>query len=77
MDAVFVNVQEIPPELVEKYQEKGAEPVRLDLETIREKGYTIIEGRILKTDGQVRHDSEKLARLVFDHYLNTTGAVKG
>lgn len=76
VDAVFVNVQEIPENLIEKYHEKGAETVRLDLDIIREKGYAIIEGRILKTDGQVRHDPEKLARLVFDHYLNTSKAPK-
>lgn len=76
VDAVFVNVQEIPESLIEKYHEKGAETVRLDLDIIREKGYAIIEGRILKTDGQVRHDPEKLARLVFDHYLNTSKAPK-
>lgn len=76
VDAVFVNVQEIPEDLVAKYRLKGAEVVPLDLEIIREKGYAIIEGRILKTDGQVRHDSEKLARLVFDHYMNTSKAAK-
>ncbi len=76
VDACFVNVQEIPTSLVEKYRVKGAEPVRLDLEIIREKGYEIIEGTILKTDGQVRHDSEKLASLVFDHYLKVAKAAK-
>ncbi|MBU3758878.1 MAG: uridine diphosphate-N-acetylglucosamine-binding protein YvcK [Candidatus Omnitrophica bacterium] len=76
VDAVFVNVQEIPADLVDKYRVKGAEVVRLDLDTIHEKGYAIIEGKILKTDGQVRHDSEKLARLVFDHYMSVTKTAK-
>ena len=35
---------------------------------IREKGYTIIEGDILKLDGQVRHDSDLLAQIIFNHY---------
>lgn len=69
IDACFVNVETIPRELVEKYRQKGAVPVTLDLERIREKGYQVVEGEILKTDGLLRHDPERLARLVFDHYL--------
>jgi uncharacterized cofD-like protein len=68
-DACFANVAPVPPEMIEKYHVKGAEPVALDLDVIREKGYEVIEGEILKVDGQVRHDSEALARLIFDHYL--------
>lgn len=69
MDAVVVNVENIPGEMLEKYREKSAGVVPLDLDVIREKGYEVIEGDILKIDGQVRHDPEKLARLIFDHYL--------
>ncbi len=68
VDACFVNVEQIAPTMIDKYQEKGAQPVILDAEAIRLKGYDIIEGEILNIDGQVRHDSEKLARLIFDHY---------
>ena len=69
IDACFTNVGTIPPDMAQKYLEKGAVPVKLDLEEIREKGYEVIEGEILKIDGQVRHDPELLARLIFDHYL--------
>ena len=69
VDACFANIEPITPTMVEKYREKGASPVMLDLDRIREKGYDVIEGEILKIDGQVRHDPERLARLVFDHYL--------
>lgn len=71
VDACFANIEPITPAMVEKYREKGATPVMLDLERIREKGYEVIEGEILRIDGQVRHDPERLARLIFDHYLNT------
>lgn len=77
VDACFVNVEPIPEPMVAKYREKGAEPVVLDLEKIREKGYDVVEGEILKIDGQVRHDSEKLARLVFDHYFEVAKMTKG
>jgi uncharacterized cofD-like protein len=76
VDACFVNVEEIPPAMIEKYREKAAEPVTTDLEQIRLRGYDVVEGEILKIDGQVRHDPEKLARLVFDHYFKMSKMAK-
>jgi len=70
VNACFVNQESIPTEMIEKYAEKGAQPVSYDSHDIRNKGYEVIEGNILKIDGQVRHDPERLARLIFDHYLN-------
>ncbi|MDP3921598.1 MAG: YvcK family protein [Candidatus Omnitrophota bacterium] len=69
VDACIVNAQEIPAELVDKYREKGAIPVKLDLDVIREKGYEVIEGNLLKTEAQIRHNPEALSRLIFEHYL--------
>ncbi|HXV28688.1 MAG TPA: YvcK family protein [bacterium] len=68
IDACFVNMEQIPFHMIDKYQKKGAEPVILDTDHIRLKGYDVIEGEILKIDGQIRHDPEKLAELIFDHY---------
>ncbi len=78
VDVCVVNVTSVPKAMIEKYQEKGATLARLDLDLIREKGYEVIEGSLLKADGQVRHDPEALARLIFDHYVrvNRTAAVK-
>lgn len=76
VDACFVNTQAIPPVMVEKYREKGAVPVVLDLDQVRQKGYETIEGEILKIDGQVRHDPEVLARMIFEHYWNVSKAAK-
>lgn len=76
VDACFVNTEKVPTELISKYKEKGAGPIEMDLDRIREKSYEIIEGEILETDGQVRHDSEKLARLIFDHYDKVIKAAK-
>lgn len=70
MDACFVNVSPIPEAMVAKYRGKGAETVLLDLEKIRENGIRVVEGEILKIDGQVRHDPKQLSRLIFDHYLD-------
>lgn len=69
VDVCVVNVHTVPPTMIEKYREKGAELVRLDLDLIREKGYEVLEGVLLKVDGQVRHDPPALARLILDHFL--------
>ncbi len=69
VDVCVVNVSTIPPTMVEKYREKGQEMARLDLNMIREKGYEVIEGSLLKVDGQVRHDPMALCRAIMDHHL--------
>lgn len=69
VDTCVVNVHPVPQSMIQKYREKEADFARLDLDLIREKGYEVLEGSVLKVDGQVRHDPMTLARLVFDHYL--------
>ncbi len=69
MQACIVNTEKIPEQMIEKYEEKRAEPVKLDLDIIKAKGYEVIEGDMLKVDEQVRHDPDKLARMIFDHYF--------
>ncbi len=69
VQACFANTETVPSSMIEKYREKGAEPVKLDLDQIRSKGYEVIEGEILNVDGQVRHNPERLSRLIFDHYF--------
>ncbi len=69
IDVCLVNVHSVPQPMIEKYQEKRADLVKLDLDLLREKGYGIIKGSVLGVDGQVRHDPVALARLIFDHYV--------
>lgn len=69
VDSCVVNVYTVPSIMIDKYREKGAVLVRLDLDLIREKGYEVLEGALLKVDGQVRHDPDALSRLVLDHHL--------
>jgi len=76
LNACFVNSTQIPEALLEKYRQKGAIPVLLDVDEIRAKGYEVIEGNLLHADGQVRHDSEALASLIFDHYFKVTKALQ-
>jgi len=76
VDACFTSSEPIPPEMVDKYRVKGAHSVPQDLDVIREKGYDVIEGQVLKFDGQVRHDPEKLARMILEHYLRVAKTTK-
>ncbi len=74
IDACFVNTQPVPPELLEKYAEQSSKPVDLDIEKIMAKGYEILKGDVITTvDGQVRHDSEKLARILIEHAADKVG----
>ncbi|MFA6599706.1 MAG: YvcK family protein [Candidatus Omnitrophota bacterium] len=76
IDACIVNNQEIPPMMIEKYAEKGATTIALDVDVIREKGYEVLEENVLRLDGQVRHDPERLAEVIFAHALKRARAVK-
>ena len=68
VDACFVNTAVIPPAMLQRYAKQGAMPVKLDIEKIRDKGYQVIEGDVLQAGEQVRHDAERLMKLVLEHY---------
>ncbi|HPW64945.1 MAG TPA: YvcK family protein, partial [Candidatus Omnitrophota bacterium] len=51
VDAVFVNTGRIPEPVFNRYREAGALPVKLDLDTIRDKGYEVVTDDVLKVDG--------------------------
>jgi len=50
--------------------------VHMDVDEIRAKGYEVIEGNLLQADGQVRHDPDVLASLIFEHYFKVTKALQ-
>lgn len=64
IDYTIVNCARIPKELLEKYEADGSYPVKVDIQKIRQAGYRIIEDDIVNAKDYVRHDSEKLARIV-------------
>jgi len=72
IDTCFVNTQPVPDELVAKYKEQDSFPAILDIDKIRERGYEVVTGEMLKLDGQVRHDPLKLAKLIVDYYHRKT-----
>jgi 2-phospho-L-lactate transferase/gluconeogenesis factor (CofD/UPF0052 family) len=72
VNVCVVNTTPVPSEMIEKYREKGADLVRLDLEVIQEKGYEVVRGALLKVDGQVRHEPVALARLILNHHMKVS-----
>ncbi|WAM31996.1 gluconeogenesis factor YvcK family protein [Caldicellulosiruptor naganoensis] len=63
-DIVIVNNQPIPPDILKRYEEDGAKPVYADKKT-KESGYTLIEEALLSiSNGLIRHNSAKLARVI-------------
>ena len=67
VDYVIANTGEITDELKEKYQQDGAEIVKLDREDINSLGVKIVGENLVKIkNGLIKHDSDKLAEVLVD-----------
>ena len=64
MDACVVNVGKIPISMQEKYAAEHSIPVMADALTIRDFGYGVIEEDLVSATDHVRHDANKLARII-------------
>jgi uncharacterized cofD-like protein len=64
-DYVIVNNGEIPLEVQQKYAEKGAKAVVLDLEEVTSRGYHIIADRLVLFRTYLRHDADKLSHHIY------------
>lgn len=64
LDACIVNVGNIPQEMLDKYSTENAVPVVADTKVIREFGYVVIEEDLVSVTDHVRHDADKLAKIV-------------
>ena len=65
VDYVIMNNQEIPEDVLGRYRSERAEPVKCDDDAVRKSGMRPVKARILSfSDGLVRHDSRKLAKLI-------------
>jgi len=68
---MIVNSGEISPKLLAKYAKKGSFPVADDSDKLHGATKIIMED-ILCMKGLVRHDPEKIARLLFDEVLKSS-----
>jgi len=64
LQVCLVNTKPVPPDLLEKYRQEQAVPVEPDVERIRELGYQAVAAEVINAHDYVRHDPDKLARLV-------------
>ncbi|RXZ78720.1 YvcK family protein [Paenibacillaceae bacterium] len=64
-DHVIVNNGEIPPQVLNKYAEKGAKAVHLDLEEVKQSGYQVIADRLVLFRTYLRHDAERLSHHIY------------
>ena len=71
LQVCIVNTRNVPAELLERYRKEEAFPVEPDVEKIRELGYQVVADEVISTQNYVRHDSDKLARLIFQLSMGT------
>lgn len=66
VDYCIVNTAKIPPDMLARYAAEDAHPVVPDGENIRKAKVKVIEAHIASVRGYVRHDAEKLAKIIVD-----------
>ncbi|MFD2114929.1 uridine diphosphate-N-acetylglucosamine-binding protein YvcK [Paenibacillus yanchengensis] len=64
-DYVIVNNGEIPQQIEDKYAEKGAKAVQLDLDEVAQRGYKVIADRLVLFQTFLRHDTERLSHHIY------------
>jgi uncharacterized cofD-like protein len=62
LDAVLVNIRQIPPEAMARYAKKGSAPVTVDRRALLRLGVAPVEADLLKEGPRVRHAGNKVAR---------------
>jgi len=65
VDFVIVNNGEITDPIIDVYAEKGASPVKLDLEHVSSSGYQVIADQLVHYDKYLRHDAKRLSDHIF------------
>ncbi len=73
----IVNTEPVPVHLLERYRKEEAFPVEPDIEHIREMGYQVMADNIISTENYVRHDSDKVAKLIIQLVVGTRARPAG
>lgn len=63
IEGVLINDRH-PEKLLEKYKEKGQEPVKIDADEVQKLGIRLIARSLIKEENLVRHDPHLLARAI-------------
>jgi uncharacterized cofD-like protein len=76
IDIAIANTEPVPTGILERYFEEGAEPVLADLDKISDLGITPLGTKIIVKSNVIRHDTVKLAHLIYSlsktHQLGST-----
>ncbi len=69
VDICIANCAPVPPELLERYWEEGAEPIKVDREKVEALGVEVVERPMISGASQyARHSPEVLGRTVIELY---------
>jgi uncharacterized cofD-like protein len=74
IDWVVANRQPVSPDVARKYRAEGAEPVMVDLRELKKLGFRVILDHLLEEHGVIRHNSQRLARLLVEEFLTSSPA---
>lgn len=64
LDYSIVNTGTIAPKVLERYQQEQAYPVANDRRNVESLGYRVIEDDLVVVDAVIRHNPQKLARII-------------
>ena len=68
-DWVVMNNQPISPEVARRYRAKGAEPIQADVGELQRMGLRCVFDNLLEEYGVVRHNRERLTRLLLEEFV--------
>ncbi|MFH1655414.1 MAG: YvcK family protein [Candidatus Omnitrophota bacterium] len=66
---VVNTAAKVPKELLSKYEQQKSFPVVADSKNIKELGCTVVEGNLISTADYLRHNSEKLTKIIISLIL--------
>jgi len=69
IDFVVANRKNVSPDVARRYLKQGAVRVTVDLPILQKHGVRVILDSLLEEHGVIRHDSERLARLLLEEFL--------
>jgi len=69
IDSVVANVRQVSPDVAERYRAQGAAPVAIDADRVAKLKVKLVTGDLLEEHSVIRHNSERLARLLVESFL--------
>ena len=70
VDYCIVNTAEVPETILERYKQERAYPVLMNSDAIDQLNCEVIEEEVISTLNYVRHDAERLAKIIVDTILD-------